>query len=142
MNYFSIILLQRTQKRLLKTLRERVHSSIIPIWKRGFLQSRYIHILEYSVPLCTTFKQILIYLTILKTIQDTQSNKMFRLVSKKYAIQRKRLNELVEHIKIHDKDFLPDFHPYFYCFLNNEYVFDNISCPYPIKISRTITICL
>lgn len=67
---------------------------------------------------------------------------MFRLVSKKYAIQRKRLNELVEHIITRDKDFLPDFHPYFYCFLNNDYVFDNISCPYPIKISRTITICL
>lgn len=122
---------------IIKNLENKVRQLIIPFWKRGFIQSNFIHIFNNT----SYIKSLFIYLIILqefgekdniaKTIETLNRLKIISIT-----------DAMIDAKKVEYGNLLPNFHPYIHCFKDSNYVFKHIRCQYPIKISRAITICM
>ena len=122
---------------IIKTLENKVRELITPYWKRGFIQSNFIHIFNNT----TYIRSLFTYLIILKRLSEND------IVEQ--TIERLRLlniltitDQMIERKQIEYNNLLPKFHPYINCFKDSNYVFRNIRCQYPIKISRAISVCM
>lgn len=139
----SQYILKFFNKLYIKRLRTVVKNKIRRVWKRGFLTSNYLSLVEYEYHSLPLLQQWIIYLHILKLLHDTVFYKKWFLRFQTIFGSEIKVDFIQNRVKMLDSSIVfPTFHPYIECFLNKDHIFGDINQCYPIKIGRAITICL
>lgn len=89
----------------------------------------------------TLFTSLSVYAIILHDLKDVAwiQSEWSRIQS--VVGCRTTLTQLLQKRKTYATK-IPTFHPLIQCYNDPTYLFPNVTCSYPIKISRTITICM